>query len=71
MDITITFQEPQHQYLARCIASPYVLAPAFRINLVNFDFFAQYGGLIADNFFVNGLAKLVKKQDCGIAIYTC
>ena len=30
-------------------------------NFRQFDFFAQQGGLIADNFFVAGLAKLIKK----------
>ena len=58
----------EYRYLARCIESPYALASAVKITLVNFDFTTHNGWLIADNFFVDGLAKLMKKQDCGIAI---
>ena len=58
----------EYRYLARCIASPYALASAVKITLVNFDFTAHHERFIADNFLVDGLAKLMKKQDCGIAI---
>ena len=70
MNITIPLQKPKDWNFACRTSASFTLSPAAEITFIHLDFTAHHGRFIADNFFVDGLAKLVKKEDRGVAIYT-
>lgn len=66
MDISIPFQKSKDRNLTACTASSFALASPAEITPVYLNFVAHHRRFIADNFLVDGLAKLVKKE--GIAV---
>ena len=68
VNISIPFQKPKDWDLTCGTTAAFALTPATKIAFIDFDLAAHQRRFITDNLIVDGLAKLMKEEDCRIAI---